>query len=74
VTGVQTCALPIYHPQSSIANVRKPVTEIISSRGCPFNCIFCSIHTVWGRKWRARSSGNVVDEIEMLVKDIIKLP
>jgi len=56
------------HPQNSIANMRSPTTEIISSRGCPFNCIFCSIHTVWGRKWRARSAKNVVDEIEMLFK------
>ncbi len=54
------------HPQNSIANMRKPTTEIITSRGCPFNCIFCSIHTVWGRKWRARSAKNVVDELEHL--------
>lgn len=54
------------HPQNSIANIRAPTTEIITSRGCPFNCIFCSIHTVWGRKWRARSAKNVVDEIESL--------
>ncbi|MDP1728802.1 MAG: radical SAM protein [archaeon] len=56
------------HPQNAIANMRKPTTEIISSRGCPFNCIFCSIHTVWGKKWRARSAKNVVDEIEELNK------
>jgi len=56
------------HPQNAIANMRSPTTEIISSRGCPFNCIFCSIHTVWGKKWRARSAKNVVDEIEELHK------
>ncbi len=54
------------HPQNSIANMRHPTTEIITSRGCPFNCIFCSIHTVWGKKWRARSPKNVVDELEEL--------
>jgi len=59
----------IDHPQNSIANMRSPTTEIISSRGCPFNCIFCSICTVWGRKWRARSAKNVVDEIEQLHKE-----
>lgn len=56
------------HPQNSIANMRSPTTEIVSSRGCPFNCIFCSIKTVWGRKWRARSAKNVVDELEQLNK------
>jgi len=55
-------------PLNFIANMRKPTTEIITSRGCPFNCIFCSIHTVWGRKWRARSAKNVVDELENLKK------
>ncbi len=54
------------HPHNSIANMRKFTTEVITSRGCPFNCIFCSIHTVWGRKWRARSAKNVVDELEHL--------
>jgi len=48
--------------------MRKPTTEIITSRGCPFQCIFCSIHTVWGRQWRARSAKNVVDELEHLYK------
>ena len=56
------------HPQNAMANMRKPTTEIVTSRGCPFNCIFCSIHTVWGRKWRARSAKNVVDELEYLKK------
>lgn len=43
--------------------------NIISSRGCPFGCQFCSTTEFWGRKWRERSVKNVVDEIEMLVKN-----
>jgi len=50
-------------------SLRQPRTGMITSRGCPFNCIFCSIHTVWGRRdWRARSPTNVVDEIEFLME------
>ncbi|MCK4268651.1 MAG: cobalamin-dependent protein [Actinomycetia bacterium] len=45
-----------------------PNTSLIMSRGCPARCIFCSIHGIWGRKFRARSPENVVDEIEFLVK------
>lgn len=37
---------------------------IISSRGCPFRCIFCSVKTSMGRRMRFRSASNVVDEIE----------
>jgi anaerobic magnesium-protoporphyrin IX monomethyl ester cyclase len=45
----------------------KPWTAMITSRGCPHNCVFCSIHVVMGKKWRSRSPENVVDEIEQVV-------
>jgi magnesium-protoporphyrin IX monomethyl ester (oxidative) cyclase len=48
--------------------VSKPWTIMITSRGCPYNCVFCSNCTIWGRKWRARSAKNVVDELEQVVK------
>lgn len=41
---------------------------IISSRGCPGDCTYCSIHSVWGHTWRGRSPKNVVDEMEFLIK------
>ncbi len=60
--------MPAYfkHPFNANATMRGNSVDIISSRGCPGKCVFCSIHTVWGRKWRARSPINVVDELEML--------
>ena len=42
--------------------------SIFSSRGCPYNCIFCSSHNVFGRTYRARSPRNVMDEVELLTK------
>jgi anaerobic magnesium-protoporphyrin IX monomethyl ester cyclase len=47
--------------------IRKPWTIVITSRGCPYGCVFCSIHNVMGKTWRGRSPENVVDEIEQLV-------
>ncbi len=44
-------------------------TSIITSRGCPFNCNFCSIHTTMGRKFRIRSPENVIEEIKLVVKE-----
>jgi anaerobic magnesium-protoporphyrin IX monomethyl ester cyclase len=46
---------------------RKPSTTMITSRGCPHNCTFCSIHTVWGTRYRPRDPIQVVDEIELLM-------
>ena len=46
----------------------KPEASIITSRGCPFSCSYCSSHSVWGN-WRCRSVGNVLDEIEWLVSE-----
>lgn len=59
----------INHPLTSAGTMRSPATDVITSRGCPFNCIFCSIHTIWGKNWRGRSAENVVDEIEFLTKE-----
>lgn len=45
---------------------KMPVSSMITSRGCPFNCIFCN-KSIFGSKWRARSARNVVDEIKWQV-------
>jgi len=44
-------------------------TTVMSSRGCPFSCIWCGSQTTFGRKVRYRSVANVVAEIETLMKD-----
>lgn len=54
---------------STLYNMRNPFTTLISSRGCPMNCVYCSVKTIWGRTWRARSAGKVADEIEDLVEN-----
>jgi magnesium-protoporphyrin IX monomethyl ester (oxidative) cyclase len=41
--------------------------SMITSRGCPFNCNFCSVHQHMGRKFRAHSADYVVDHIEHVV-------
>lgn len=40
------------------------IIPIVTSRGCPYQCIFCPIGSVMGKKFRARSAPNVVNEIE----------
>jgi radical SAM superfamily enzyme YgiQ (UPF0313 family) len=40
--------------------------SFITSRGCPFQCIFCSIHLVMGRRFRAHSVDAVLSHIRFL--------
>jgi len=48
---------------------RHPCTNVITSRGCPGRCCFCSIHTVWGRKFRCHGVERVIHELETLVSE-----
>lgn len=48
--------------------IRPPVIGIISSRGCPGRCVYCTVRAVWGRTWRGKSPKRTVDEIELLHK------
>jgi magnesium-protoporphyrin IX monomethyl ester (oxidative) cyclase len=48
---------------------KKPIATIMTSRGCPYQCVFCCSKNLWRRRWRPRSIDNVVKEIEMLVSD-----
>jgi anaerobic magnesium-protoporphyrin IX monomethyl ester cyclase len=44
----------------------RDITPMITSRGCPSNCSFCSSSTFFGRKWRSRSVPSILQEIEEL--------
>jgi anaerobic magnesium-protoporphyrin IX monomethyl ester cyclase len=41
--------------------------SVITSRGCPFDCVFCSIHLHMGKRYRAHSARYVLDHLETLV-------
>jgi len=49
-----------------------PFAVTITSRGCPYRCIFCAAKTVSGEKVRYRSAENVLAEIDYLYKSGIR--
>ena len=42
-------------------------TGVISSRGCPFRCIFCASSNLYHKRFRSRSAYNVFEEVAQLV-------
>jgi anaerobic magnesium-protoporphyrin IX monomethyl ester cyclase len=58
------------HPAADPATIGvDPVTQfefIITSRGCPAACTFCSSPEFWGRGLRFRSAASMVEEVRLL--------
>lgn len=47
-----------------------PTAAVITSRGCVFNCTYCSSVRFWGNRWRYRSAENVLAELQELIEDM----
>jgi len=42
---------------------------VSTSRGCPYNCTFCSVTRMFGRRYRFRSVQAVIEEVERRVRE-----
>lgn len=51
-----------YKKYFSVVSARRPVTTMFTSRGCPYQCLFCDRPQL-GKNFRARSAQNVVAEM-----------
>lgn len=40
-----------------------PIIPVVTSRGCPFGCKFCTVTSMFGRKYRFRSTEKVLEDI-----------
>jgi anaerobic magnesium-protoporphyrin IX monomethyl ester cyclase len=50
--------------RSAVEHYNFPGIYMLSSRGCPFKCSFCSAANLYGGVWRKRSVEGVLDELE----------
>jgi len=68
IKNLDEIPFPAYHllPMNRYELEGKKFAAIVSSRGCPFSCIFCSSSQLFGKIWRARSPENVIEEIKLL--------
>lgn len=63
----------IPYPAYDLFNMdRYPMHRIVTSRGCPFKCVFCNSSSIWLGKWRKREPYKVVNEIEYLITNYKK--
>jgi radical SAM superfamily enzyme YgiQ (UPF0313 family) len=67
IWDLDTLPMPDYSYAASLMEQSR-MGFLISSRGCPVRCTFCSTSSFWGQKVRMYSVKRVVDEMEMLVR------
>ena len=76
----RSCLKPFYKPAGmcSLDGLRVPRRELLNrkayffvntlqtTRGCPFDCDFCSVTTFYGRSYRTRPVAEVINEISRM--------
>lgn len=72
VTGSRALTDPLDvlpFPDRSELFLKKIGGNILASRGCYGNCVFCCINNFYGEGccWRGRSPGNIAQEIELII-------
>jgi anaerobic magnesium-protoporphyrin IX monomethyl ester cyclase len=77
IENLDSLSLPAYHLfkmdrytnlQPTVDHIGGPSYPILTSRGCPYRCTYCS--QIGPRRWRMRSPENVVAEWRWLVRDL----
>jgi len=38
---------------------------LLTSRGCPYQCIYCSVGLISGKRWRGRKIDSIIEEIKL---------
>lgn len=47
---------------------RMKIVPVLTSRGCPYDCKFCSVTKMFGHRFRFRDNEDVLDELEELYR------
>lgn len=69
IRDIDKLPLPLSFSGKTIGiNNNEQLKVVITSRGCPDNCSFCSSPQFWSRRVAFRSAESIVDELEVLYK------
>lgn len=74
IQNLDSLPMPSWHllPMNLYYDIRSrdyPMISMFTSRGCPYNCIFCNSPLISGRKVRFMSPKRIVDNIEFLIRN-----
>lgn len=73
ITNLDELPFPAFHlfpmEKYKLLNIATNVATIITTRGCPMQCSFCSSAALHGHHLRRRSYENVCDEIELRLRN-----
>jgi radical SAM superfamily enzyme YgiQ (UPF0313 family) len=60
--------LPVYEKFELEKYAEAPkAMQLLTSRGCPFGCIYCSVGLIMGKKFRSRTPDDIISEMEHLI-------
>ena len=63
--AIDALAFPDYQGFDSLPDGKIPAYPLLTSRGCPYPCTYCSVGKVSGLKWRGRCGENILAELEI---------
>jgi anaerobic magnesium-protoporphyrin IX monomethyl ester cyclase len=49
-----------------IGRLKEQYCTLVTSRGCPYGCVFCVNNCIWGKYWRGRAPSNIIEELKIL--------
>jgi anaerobic magnesium-protoporphyrin IX monomethyl ester cyclase len=69
IADIDTLPIPAYH----LFHIdRYSQHRLVTSRGCPFDCVFCNSSKIWTRKWRMRNPDLIIEEMKFLISNFGK--
>ncbi len=68
IKDIDTIPLPSYDllPMEKYKLGKVRFGTVMTSRGCPFDCVFCSSSLQFGKRWRGHSDSRVIEELRIL--------
>ena len=71
IKDVDAIPWPAYHllPMHAYSFGKKAFCAMLTSRGCPYRCVFCASSRLMGNIWRGRSVEDVLGELKLLVEE-----